>query len=663
MQDLALDYEPHWQRIPVYMPEAEKPTSKAAALPSGQTAPQASTSFPNSSVRERDEMGNSVSPIASVGKPRKTFPESPRKPSSPGKPIAGTASAAGDFPGDLFNRLPIPIWGGSNSWVLGPQHTATGTVIFANDTHMRYSQPSPWFEAYLEYPGFRLYGYFMAGFPFALLGNNGFCAWGMTMCPMDDMDFFVERVNPRDSTQVWAVDHWESMQVREEIIRIKGKKPDTLQVRLTRHGPVINEVFPFIGEMEPQPVSVWWTLFQFPNRGLEAGYLLNHSRGLADTRRAAALIHAPGVNLMYGDREGNIAWWVAARLIRRPPGVRSKMFLDGASGKEDPRGFYDFSANPRAENPPWGYVFSANNQPDNPDGLLYPGYFAPENRARRIVQLLGRGKKWTVESMKRMSTDVTSAVFPELAQTILAALNTHPVLHRSDLHRQTAEILRRWDGDHQVDDLGPTVFYKLIYHVVHGAMGDELGEEPFRRILRTHLIKKTIPKLLVNEQSPWWDDVTTDSLETREEIFAAAFNRTVEELREQLGDDPREWKWGRVHTVEHPHPLGKRKPLDRLFNVGPFSVMGGEEVINPSGFVLTGEGRYRAVYGPATRIILDLGNPEHGVTINPTGESGVVVSPHYDDQAEMYNRGEFRPQLMSREELQSAGARRLVLRP
>ena len=97
---------------------------------------------------------------------------------------------------EIVVNLPVPDWIGSNGWVVSDKKTASGKVIFANDTHMMYAQPSVWYEAHLEYPGFSFYGNFAAGIPFALIGHTRFAAWGLTMFENDDVDFYRERLNP-----------------------------------------------------------------------------------------------------------------------------------------------------------------------------------------------------------------------------------------------------------------------------------------------------------------------------------------------------------------------------------------------------------------------------------------------------------------------------------
>jgi penicillin amidase len=590
-------------------------------------------------------------------------PDSQKIPVYPPNYSAAADTLAGSI-NEIMSGLPVGAWIGSNGWVISGQKTKSEKVIFVNDTHMPYAQPSVWYEAHLECPGFSFYGNYAAGVPFALIGHNRFAAWGLTMFENDDVDFYKERHNPENPDQVWFVDHWEDLIIREETIKVKGGKEIVLKVRSSRHGPILSEVDDVVAQTASEPVAVWWAAHKFPATVVEAFYEMSHARSLNDARNAVAKIEGVGLNVMYGDRDGNIAWWAAAKLIKRPDHVNSKLFLDGAGGKDEPLGYYDFSQNPQSENPPTGFVYSANNQPDTLTGELYPGYYLPEDRARRIVQYLNSATKWSVEATKMMNTDCVSLVSVEIAAEILNYLKADKILLTSSTHQKAFEILRKWDGDHRITDVAPTIFSMLLSCIMENAMADELGDEDYRALNSSHMMKRTIPVFIKNDRSLWWDDIHTGKVkETRQMIFARSFDQTVKDLTGQLGPDVAAWHWGKVHTLEHAHLLGRQKPLNHLFNVGPFAAMGGNETIVNHGFRLNTGGRYPVSFGPAMRIIIDFADIENSLSVNPTGQSGFFLSDHYDDQAALYNSGKFRKQMMNRKEIETSRRGTLILKP
>lgn len=165
------------------------------------------------------------------------------------------------------------------------------------------------------------------------------------------------------------------------------------------------------------------------------------------------------------------------------------------------------------------------------------------------------------------------------------------------------------------------------------------------------LLKNNIERLMDDKDSPWWDNINTKQVETRSDIFKKAFAETQTALINQLGEDVSQWKWGKVHQVLYVNPLGKKPPLNKIFNVGPFPIQGSNEVVDKEAFTYNERGIYAVTSGPALRFLIDFAHTNHAQTIIPTGQSGNVLSPHYADQALMYVQGKYRTQITLKSEL------------
>lgn len=558
------------------------------------------------------------------------------------------------FLNEALEKIPVPLWQGSNGWAVAGDRTSSGMPILANDTHIGFAQPAVWYEAHLEYPGYRFYGHHIAGIPFGLLGQNHFAGWGLTMFENDDTDFFYEETN--EAGQVKYKGEWVDLSWCKEIIPVKDEVDFELTIPVTPHGNMISGIIEFTEELKP--ASLWWLLNHETNYALQAAYQLNHSQNFADAEKAASLFSSPGLNLMYADAHGNIAWWAVAKLPIRPAHVASKFFLDGGSGLDEYQGYYEFSKNPHAVNPPWGYVYSANNQPDTVDGILYPGYYYPRSRAGRIEELLQENKKWTLDDMKVVNLDVTSRMHADIAAqlaTVLKSLN-NPAF---------AEIITQlegWKGVHEANLTAPAIYYNMLSQTMRLAMADEISHAAYEALASTSLLKNSYEKFIGNENSPWWDNSDTEAKESRAMIVEQAAIKTIELLTAACGNNPAGWKWGKVHTLTHKHAFDAVKPLRSFFNVGPFEVPGGSEVINNLHFSLDSTGYFPVDGGPALRKITDFSDLENGVSVSPSGQSGNVMSEHYGDQAEMFATGKFRKMKMNRNDILDY-AKKLILKP
>ncbi|OAB25081.1 penicillin acylase family protein [Flavobacterium fryxellicola] len=547
----------------------------------------------------------------------------------------------------LLDQSPIAPFIGSNSWVIAPKKTKNGKVIFANDPHIGFSQPGTWYEAHIVTPDFELYGCYLAGTPYPLLGHNREYAYGLTMFENDDIDLYQEENNPKDINSYKTPNGFSPYENRKKIIKVKDSSDVVLKVKVTRHGPVMNDLID--GLPKDKPVAMSWIYTQQPIHILEAVYKLSHAKNKGDFQNGVSLIAAPGLNVMYGDAKGNVAWWATGKLYKHKSGVNRNFILDGASGKNDIIEYLDFSKNPSAVNPRWNYVYSANNQPEPIDGFLYPGYYLPEDRAKRITQLLNSKSDWDKASVGRMVFDNTSAVAPSVVKNLIANSNLQEL---SENEKQALGVLREWKGSNNLNDVAPTIYNKWIFNYLKNTFEDELGPENFKMFLGTHIMKQIIAPQITNEKSLWWDNITTKTVkETRQQIVSKSFKESIQALENQLGNSVMDWTWNRVHTLEHQHPLGKVAALRSIFNVGPFEVSGATEVINNLFFDYTEDGNYVVKGGPSTRRIIDFSDIENSWSILPTGQSGNPLSAHYSDQAELYNAGKFRRMMLNKKEI------------
>lgn len=141
------------------------------------------------------------------------------------------------------------------------------------------------------------------------------------------------------------------------------------------------------------------------------------------------------------------------------------------------------------------------------------------------------------------------------------------------------------------------------------------------------------------------------------------FNKSIKEgiqwLRNKFGNDATTWKWGKIHRIVFKHALGSKRPLDVVFNQGPFEWMGDTDtpllsVIQPGtydGFVMN----------PTYKQIIDMSDMAHkSIAVNAPGQSGMcsgvavdidgcegeLGSKHWDDQLKLWMNGEFHPMLV-----------------
>lgn len=558
----------------------------------------------------------------------------------------------------IMDNLPVSAFIGSNSWVIAPEKTKNGKVLFANDPHIGFAQPSVWYQNHIKTPDYEIYGYNIALMPFPLLGHNRDYAYGLTMLANDDLNFYIEKNNPDNANQYRTVDGFKDYEIRTKTIKIKDEKDTTFQVKVSKHGPIMNGLNRNISD--DRPIAMNWMYTYLENEMLNVAHGISHAKSLENFRASVAKIHAPGLNVMYGDAKDNIAWFAAAKLYQLRDSVSSKTYLDGASGKDEILEILPFEENPQAINPSRNYVYSANHQPDSVRGKLYPGYYQPEDRSKRIVELLEAKNDFTKEDVAKMIYDVKSSNVSQIANDLLAIVNDSDF---SVSQKKAVSILKNWDGTYSKTAVGATIYNRFLYEFLVNTFKDELGDG-FELFINSQLQDQVLPNQISRENSVWWDNISSkNKTETRAEIVTTSFKNAFSFLENQLGANVEDWLWKRVISIEHEHAIGKAGGvLRKFFNVGPFETIGGNEVINNQIFKLDSTGVYKITAGPSTRRVIDFSDIENSLSILPTGQSGRVFSPYYKDQAQKFVDGEFVKMSLNLKEIEKS-KNILVLKP
>ncbi len=367
----------------------------------------------------------------------------------------------------------------------------------------------------------------------------------------------------------------------------------------------------------------------------------------------------PSQNFVFADTNGNIGYWLCATVP-----VRSKgdgfLPVPGWTGDYEWQGYVSFEQRPHVINPAEGFFATANNKIDIEN---YPQfishYYEPVDRITRIRQLLTAKEKLTVEDIKQMQQDVYCVLAAELTPKIIEVLEARS----SDADAQKVKkTLSQWNFKMEADSVGACLFEMTYRNMMENIFKDELGEELFQKYLETTVFPPRAIRMLVRKgSSSWFDDINTPSEETLDDIIFKSMAQTIQQLKTEIGDDDNKWVWGKMHTLTFEHVLGEKKPLDRLFNIGPFPIEGSHLTVNKRQYPY--KKPYDATSGVSYRMIVDFSNMSVSQRILPTGESGQLGSPHYKDQIDLYLSGRYRQAWLERRDVEKHAKETLILKP
>lgn len=571
------------------------------------------------------------------------------------QPVAGAAesyrTAFASFQNDI--RLARGSAFGSNNWAVDGTKTRSGKPMLCNDPHLGFSLPSIWYAQHVNVDGKNVAGVAFPCSPLVVIGHNDRIAWGITNMQADSVDFFVETLHETDPTLYLHRGEWKKIQRIEEEIRVKGEEPRRVTLEYTVHGPIIHR-----GE---KTISLCWNGLGETRDGL-ALWKLNRAQNLSDALAAFDLIQSPPLNMIYADVDGNIAIHPCGALPKRLPG-QGRIPMDGASGKYDWEEFIPRNELPLAVNPPQHFVASANGRPTATGFPHYLGWmWDPSYRTRRIHAMLTEAKDLTIETMKAIQYDAYDLAAAQFLPVFLAALKDDDIT--DDFAKSLRDAVAQWNFVAAGGTPAPSVWLTWLAHYRNGVWADEwkvrgieqpggswgfCGEnerEPMMEVLE--YLTREMP------ESSWFDDQTTPTRETRDDIIRQAFRATVEDLRTRSQNDLARLHWDKVNILH----IGSLFEIPTLAREGQPTV-GDSFTVNPGG----GGGPFGA--GASWRMIVDLADPSRSVGVYPGGQSEDPRSPHYEDLMPLWARGDYVALLATADQgrIKQAAARSLRFTP
>lgn len=546
----------------------------------------------------------------------------------------------------------------SNSWAVAGVKSHSGKPILANDPHLPLGMPSVWYEMHLRGAGYNVMGMAFPGAPGIVIGRNESAAWGLTNAMIDDLDFYFERVNPQNREQYYDGEAWREFEILQETFHIRDEdEPEFMEVRISRHGPVVSDVHP-LSLADSLVVSIRWTGHELSDE-IDALLDLNRAATWEQFVSAVSRFRVPAQNFIYADSAGTIGYAVSGTIPIRRDG-RGYMPYMSWEPAGDWIGAIPFNEMPKVKNPAAGFIATANNRIVSEDFKYYLGHaWEPDSRIRRIHEVLESKSTFGVDEFKALQNDL----FSHHAFYVMSRIR--PILSTAELEpheKQIWHLLDAWDCIEHPESAQAAIHQVFVVKLLEHTLLDQMGEELYNEFLHwTNFPIRAIEHLLQKPESIWWNDVTTTETETMEAIVIRSFRATLEELGQKLGGGPGNWDWGRLHQLTFRHPLGEVGPLNRLLNRGPYAIGGSANTVAKAEF------RYFKPYnvdaGASLRHIVELRDPQTGLTVIAGGQSGQPFSDHYDDQIELWLQGAYKVMRMRPKDIEATATHVLHFRP
>lgn len=533
----------------------------------------------------------------------------------------------------------------SNSWAISGKHTDTGLPLMANDPHLAFTTPSTFYLAHLNFPmddqDFNLVGGSLPGTPLFLVGRNDQVAWGLTTTRLDGQDLYIEQLKRGDNTQYRTKDGYEEFETKEVSVKVKGDKDVSFKRRVSRHGPVLpNEYLSLRDRLPFRTVGALKSIsMAHDDTTLEAALELSTSRDVFDLIEKTQKVVSPMQSVLAADVKGNIGLIAAGRAPVRSEEnlVKGRAPVPGWEEKYEWIGYLDHSELPKIVNPESGVLVTANSHwlpKDYKHHITYD--WSEDFRQLRAEALFSTSsqKKFSKVAVSAGMADQYSHALIEFRNVALA--NKSPDVSSNGL---IVQRLREWDGEMRVDAMQPLFLNAWIKHTNQLILADDLGEDI--DLVKDVNVQRLTRLIDVPTSRNWCNKQRSPKFENCSFILDEAFELAIDELEDSYGNDWEKWRWGDAHRSRHEHrPFSHVDMLSDQFT-NTSEIAGGNYTLLRSKHRLSSDQPYRSVHGAAFRAIYDFSNLENSGFMISGGQSGNIMSDHFDDLLDEWSKIQF----------------------
>ena len=534
---------------------------------------------------------------------------------------------------------------GSNNWVVRGDLMESGNTLMANDPHRTIAVPSLRYMVHLVAPGWNVIGGGEPEIPGVSIGHNEHGAWGLTVFRTDGEDLYVYDLNPSNLEEYRYRESWQKMKVIAETIKVKNSDDVEVALRYTRHGPVV-----YIDSVNHKAYAVRCAWLEPGGSPYLASLRMDQAKTWEEFRDACNYSHIPGENMVWADRYGKIGWQaVGIAPVRKN---FSGMVPVPGDGRYEWDGYLPIMDKPHLSNPDEGY-FATANENVTPESYAHwdaIGFtWSDPYRGDRINEVLGSGKKFTMEEMKALQTDYFSIP----ARTLVPLLE-ELIFESSSMAEEAREMLLSWNFVLDRNSVAAGIYVAWENQIRENAESRFVPEEV-----------KTLLDLQLSRIVSWLmhpdERFGVDPMVGRDKFLQDAFTQAVEKLSQSLGDNMENWKYGQEkykHVyIQHQLSNAVTEEWKKNFNVGPAPRGGNGYTPGSTG------GNNNQSSGASFRMIVDTGNWDNTVGTSTPGQSGDPDSPFYRNLFDLWADDEYFPLYYSRDRIEAVTADELVIMP
>jgi len=547
-------------------------------------------------------------------------------------------------PGALAQRMPEPLLPypklGSNNWAISAARSQSGKPILSNDPHVDARLlPGTFYPIGLICPEFKAAGIVPPGIPGLLCGRNEFVSFGVTNAYGDSQDLFLEEIEGDSYLQEGTK---KPLKTRREVIKIKDSADVILDIRMTERGPIISD-FDVFNILADADVSMRWSLAVTQSHTLGFDRLMD-TKNVEQFREVLTGMDNMFFNYVLADVDGNIAHQSTGLVPTRAD--RSGEMPKSGNQPDNWTGFIPKAELPHTVNPERGWVGTSNHD-TRPDDYpyFYSNHFSPYYRYERQKEIFAAEKQLNADDMWSLIFDVKNMQAEEMVPLFVDALK------QEESTRDLAEILKSWNQEDEINEVGAAVFTVLYNELLYLVLDDELPDAAQDMYWENvYYWNQRVDSMLLSGHA-FIDNRETPETETLDGLIVEAGIKTRDLLTKRLGPNPEDWTWGKIHTVRFASPIRQKGFGAEFLGAEELPKQGSNQTLNRGGFVKNRDRTFETGWFSSFRMVADMNDPEKFRGVLSGGSASRMLHPYYKSQLAEWKSGEWLPYWISKERI------------
>jgi len=538
-------------------------------------------------------------------------------------------TGSNEFTGAVPKKAELPS--GSNGFAIASSKTASGNAILYINPHVTfYFRPEVQVSSQ---EGLNAYGAVTWGQFFVYQGFNNYCGWMHTSSAADVADLYEEKIVKKDKKLFYEFNN-SLKPLTQKKISIRYREGDALKTK------TINAYYTHRGPIMAQRNGKWISLKSY-NRSLTSliqSWQRTKAKGFEEYKKVMELKANTSNNTVFADNKGNIAYWHGNFMPIRDKNLDWSKPVDGTKAATDWQGLHPVEETVHLYNPASGWIQNCNSTPftaagpSSPKKENYPAYMAPDGenfRGINAVEVLGGKDQYTLDKVIAAGYDTHLAAFDVLVPALLKAFAENKTNVTYQSLTEPVKLLAAWDRNSSETSVPTTLAIEWAQKLNAAIRGVYIAQGEADQVQKTKQFAQTA---------------------TAEQLLQPML-AVMQELQTKFGT----WQvaWGDINRFQR-----LTGNLNQQFDDTKPSL--------PSGFAASTWGclpsfvsrtysdtnkRY-GYNGNSFVCAVEFGEKIKAKSLLAGGNSGDPTSKHFDDQALMYTKGQFKEVLFYKEDVQ-----------